>query len=33
MSKPTTTFHEAQHKFIKALHDYQSAARDMSLAL
>ena len=33
MSKPTPNFHEAQQKFVEALHDYQTAARDMSLAL
>jgi len=33
MKQITPTFREAQHEFVKALHAYHTATRDMSLAL
>ncbi|HEX5801745.1 MAG TPA: hypothetical protein VFY24_01875 [Azospira sp.] len=33
MATPKTTFSEARDAFVKALTDYQTATRDMSLAL
>lgn len=33
MATPSSTFSEARDAFVKALTDYQTATRDMSLAL
>ena len=33
MSTPTVTFSDARNAFVKALTDYQTATRDLSVAL